>query len=75
VRISSTTLVKKNGGGSYVTGMIEPLFGYAAPIVTQVSVAAYGVIIAVWTFRRVTRGDLCPEGGDRTQPRAEGRKD
>jgi hypothetical protein len=26
VRISSTSVAKANGGGSYVTGMIEPLF-------------------------------------------------
>jgi hypothetical protein len=43
VRISSTSVVKANGGGSYVTGMIKPLFGYAAPSAAQVSVAAYGV--------------------------------
>jgi hypothetical protein len=42
VRISSTSVAKANGGGSYVTGMIEPLFGYAAPSAAQVSVAAYG---------------------------------
>jgi hypothetical protein len=24
---------------------------------------------AVWTFREITRGDLCPEGGYITQPR------
>jgi hypothetical protein len=42
VRISSTSVVKANGGGSYVTGMIEPLFGYAAPSAAQLSVVAYG---------------------------------
>jgi hypothetical protein len=43
VRISSASLVRASGGGSYVTGMIEPSFGYAAPRAAQVSVAAYGV--------------------------------
>jgi ABC-type tungstate transport system permease subunit len=42
VKISSTSMVKANGGGSYVTGMVEPLFGYAAPSAAQVSVSAYG---------------------------------
>jgi ABC-type tungstate transport system permease subunit len=42
VRMSSTSVAKANGSGSYVTGMIEPLFGYAAPSAAQVSVAAYG---------------------------------
>jgi hypothetical protein len=42
VTISSTSLVRASGGGSYVTGMIEPLFGYGAPRAAQVSVAAYG---------------------------------
>jgi hypothetical protein len=42
VKIISTSVVKANGGGSYVTGMVEPLFGYAAPSAAQVSVAAYG---------------------------------
>jgi hypothetical protein len=42
VRINSTSVAKANGGGSYVTGMIEPLFGYAPPRAAQVSVSAYG---------------------------------
>ena len=43
MRISSNTnVVRASGGGSYVTGMIEPSFGYAAPRAAQVSVAAYG---------------------------------
>jgi hypothetical protein len=42
VRISSASVVRASGGGSYVTGMIEPSFGYAAPLAAQVSVAAYG---------------------------------
>src|SRR4029077_6454556 len=42
VRISSTSVVRASGGGSYVTGMIEPSFGYAAPRAAQVIVAAYG---------------------------------
>jgi hypothetical protein len=42
VRINSTSVVKANGGGSYVTGMIEPLFGYSPPSDAQVSVSAYG---------------------------------
>jgi hypothetical protein len=42
VRISSTSLVRASGGGSYVTGMIEPSFGYGPPRAAQVSVAAYG---------------------------------
>ena len=28
-------------GGSYVTGMIEPLFGYVAPRAAEVRIAAY----------------------------------
>ena len=31
VRISDARVVRAVGGGSYVTGMIEPSFGYAAP--------------------------------------------
>jgi hypothetical protein len=42
VRISNASVVKASGGGSYVTGMIEPSFGYASPFAAQVSVAAYG---------------------------------
>jgi hypothetical protein len=42
VRISSASVVSASGGGSYVTGMIEPSFGYDAPRAAQVSVAAYG---------------------------------
>ena len=41
VRISSASVVRASGG-SYVTGMIEPSFGYVAPLAAQVSVAAYG---------------------------------
>ena len=42
VRISSASVVRASGGGSYVTGMIEPSFGYGPPRDPQVSVAAYG---------------------------------
>ena len=42
VRISSASVVRASGGGSYVTGMIEPAFGYADPRAAQVRVAAYG---------------------------------
>jgi hypothetical protein len=42
VRISSTSVVRASGGGSYVTGMIEPSFGYGAPRAAHVSVEAYG---------------------------------
>ena len=41
VRISSARVVRALGGGSYVTGMIEPSFGYVAPGGAQVHVAAY----------------------------------
>ena len=41
VRISSARVVRAIGGGSYVTGMIEPSFGYVAPRAAQVRVAAY----------------------------------
>ena len=41
VRISSARVVRAIGGGSYVTGMIEPSFGYVAPRAVQVRVAAY----------------------------------
>jgi hypothetical protein len=42
VTISNTSVVRASGGGSYVTGMIEPSFGYGPPRDAQVSVAAYG---------------------------------
>ena len=42
VRISSPSVLRASGGGSYVTGMIEPSFGYGAPSAAQVTVAAYG---------------------------------
>jgi hypothetical protein len=42
MRISSASVVRASGGGSYVTGVIEPSFGYGAPRAAQVSVAAYG---------------------------------
>ena len=41
VRISSARVVRALGGGSYVTGMIEPSFGYVAPRAMHVHVAAY----------------------------------
>ena len=41
VRISSARVVRALGGGSYVTGMIEPSFGYVAPGDVHVRVAAY----------------------------------
>jgi hypothetical protein len=41
VRISSARVVRAPGGGSYVTGTIEPSFGYVAPRAAQVRVAAY----------------------------------
>ena len=41
VRINSARVVRAPGGGSYVTGMIEPSFGYAAPRAELVRVAAY----------------------------------
>jgi hypothetical protein len=41
VRISSARIVKALGGGSYVTGMAEPSFGYVAPRAVHVHVAAY----------------------------------
>ena len=40
VRINSARVVRAPGGGSYVTGMIEPSFGYAAPRAELVRVAA-----------------------------------
>ena len=41
MRIDSTNVVRAISGGSYVTGMIEPLFGYAAPRAAEVRIAAY----------------------------------
>jgi hypothetical protein len=41
VRISSARVVRALGGGSYVTGMTEPSFGYVAPRAVHVHVAAY----------------------------------
>jgi hypothetical protein len=41
VRISSASVVRASGGGSYVVGTIEPSFGYVAPLAAQVRVAAY----------------------------------
>jgi len=41
VRISSARVVRALGGGSYVTGMTEPSFGYVAPRSVHVHVAAY----------------------------------
>ena len=41
VRISNARVVRALGGGSYVTGMTEPSFGYVAPRAAHVHVAAY----------------------------------
>jgi hypothetical protein len=41
VRISSARIVRALGGGSHVTGMTEPSFGYAAPRAAHVHIAAY----------------------------------
>jgi len=41
VRISSARVVRALGGGSYVTGMTEPSFGYVAARGAHVHVAAY----------------------------------
>ena len=41
VRISSAKIERALGGGSYVTGMTQPSFGYVAPHVVHVHVAAY----------------------------------
>jgi hypothetical protein len=41
VQISDAKVVRALGGGSYVTGMIGPSFGYVAPDAAQVHVAAY----------------------------------
>ena len=37
--------------------------------------ARHEVPWVVWTLKRGTRGDLCPEGGYRAQPRVEWRED
>jgi hypothetical protein len=42
MRISSAQVVRALGGGSYVTGMIEPSFGYFPGGPAHVHVAAYG---------------------------------
>lgn len=42
VRIDSARVVRAPGGGSYVTGMVEPSFGYSAPRAAHVHVAVYG---------------------------------
>jgi hypothetical protein len=41
VRMSDARVARALGGGSYVTGMIEPSFGYVAPGAVHVHVAAY----------------------------------
>jgi hypothetical protein len=41
VQISDAKVVRALGGGSYVTGMMEPSFGYVGPDAAQVHVAAY----------------------------------
>ena len=41
MQVSDSSVVRALGGGSYVTGMIEPSFGYAAPGAVNVHVAAY----------------------------------
>ena len=41
VRISNARIVRALGGGSYVTGMTQPSFGYIAPRAAHVHVAAY----------------------------------
>ena len=41
VQISSARVVRALGGGSYVTGTIEPSFGYNGPRAMHVNVAAY----------------------------------
>ncbi|MET0252572.1 MAG: hypothetical protein ABW214_00870, partial [Terrimicrobiaceae bacterium] len=41
VRISTARVVRALGGGSYVTGMAEPSFGYAAPRAAHVHVTVY----------------------------------
>jgi hypothetical protein len=42
VRLRSAQVVRALGGGSYVTGTIEPTFGYAPVGSAHVHVAAYG---------------------------------
>jgi hypothetical protein len=42
VRIRSAQVVRALGGGSHVTGMIEPSFGYVPVGSAHVHVAAYG---------------------------------
>jgi hypothetical protein len=42
VRIRSARVVRALGGGSFVTGMIEPSFGYVSTGSAHVHVAAYG---------------------------------
>ena len=54
VRIRSARIVKAMGGGFYLTGRIEPSFGYVAPGSAHVRVAAYD-----------TKGDLVAEKADR----------
>jgi hypothetical protein len=41
VQLSDARVVRTLGGGSYVTGVVEPSFGYAAPDAVNVHVAAY----------------------------------
>ena len=41
VQMSDSRIVRALGGGSYVAGIIEPSFGYAAPGAVHVHVAAY----------------------------------
>ncbi|CAN5750431.1 hypothetical protein BH09VER1_BH09VER1_12040 [soil metagenome] len=41
MQIDSARVVKAPGGGSYVTGTVEPSFGYTAPRAAHVHVAAY----------------------------------
>ena len=74
VRISDARVVRALGGGSYVTGMIEPSFGYVAPRAVHVHVAAYdanGKLLAEkvdkingndlvrWHLRPSPRAPLC----------------
>jgi hypothetical protein len=42
VRISNARVVRALGGGSYLTGMTQPSFGYVAPRAAHVHVAVYG---------------------------------
>jgi hypothetical protein len=41
VRISNARVVRALGGGSYLTGMTQPSFGYVAPRAAHVHVAVY----------------------------------